>query len=442
MVAPASSRNELPPAPAAPPRAAVASAPARRARGRRLLAAVILLAGLGALGAVRFRAVPVTVQPVVRGKAVEAIYATGTVEAEDRVNVKAKTSGSIAELFVREGSAVKKGDLLARIDNPVVSFDLKRGQVDLSAASAQAGASAPQVAALRAQRSALAADLDVARQDLARAERLGATGAVATVDVDRARARVAGLEGSLASNEAQERALRIDLSANAERSAAAVKSLASRVADTEVRAPLDGVVLSKSIEFGEVVAVNQTLFKVGDTRSLVLEVSVDEADVAHVHTGEGGAPASPVAVSLYAFPKETLRGHVFDVLPDANRERKAFLAKVRLDRPPPGLRSGMTAEVNILAQEKDGALLAPSAAEAEGSVWVVAGDRAAKRAVQVGIRDLLRVEVEDGLAEGDLVVVDGQDKLSDGARVRPTVKPADKLAPLPDRTQPGAVPNR
>lgn len=424
-----------------PPRPAGSTARARRKLGARVLAVVVVLAGLGAVGASRFRALPVTAQAVVRGKAVEAIYATGTVEAEDRVNVKAKASGSIAELFVREGATVKKGELLARIDNPVVSFDLRRGQVDLSAASAQAGASAPQIAAIRAQRASLVAELDLAKQDLARAERLAATGASASVDVDRARARVAQVAGSLAANEAQERGARIDLSANADRQAAAVKSLASRVADTEVRAPLDGVVLAKNIELGEVVATNQTLFKVGDTRSLVLEVSVDEADVAHVRAGAGEA-GSPVAVSLYAFPKEALRGRVFDVFPDANRERKAFLAKVRLDRPPVGLRSGMTAEVNILAMEKDGALLAPSAAASEGSVWLVVDGRAAQRKLRLGVRDLLRVEVLEGLAEGDLVVIEGQDKLAEGARVSVTMRPVDKLAPMPDKTQPAGAPLR
>src|SRR5207237_5220534 len=114
-------------------------------------------------------------------------------------------------------------------------------------------------------------------------------------------------------NEAQQRALRIDLSANTERQAATVQSLASRVADTEVRAPLDGVVLSKFVETGEVVGVNQPLFKVGDTRKLILEVSVDEADIGKVRDPKSGVPASSVAVSLYAFPREVFAGKVVAV---------------------------------------------------------------------------------------------------------------------------------
>jgi HlyD family secretion protein len=397
----------------------------------------VVLAIAGFVVSRRLQPIPVTATPVVRGKAVDAVYATGTVETYDRVNVKAKTNGSIAQILVKEGDRVKKGDLIARIDNPIVTFDLKRGQADLSAAAAQAGADSPQLAALQAQAKAVSADLETARADLRRQEELAKTGAVAAADLDRARARAQQLESNIAANEAQQRALRIDLNANAARQAAQVQSLATRVADTEVRSPLEGVVLARSVEIGQVVAVNETLFKVGDTRDLVLEVSVDEADIARVHDGRDGAPPSPAAVSLYAFPREVFRGRVFEVLPDANRERKAFLAKVRLDKPPPGLRSGMSAEVNIVSLEKDGALLAPSEAEASGAVWIVRGDRARRQTVKVGIRDLLRVEVAEGLGEGDLVVIEGQDNIAENARIRVTVRQPDKMSPLPDATQPG-----
>ncbi|NUQ77949.1 MAG: efflux RND transporter periplasmic adaptor subunit [Polyangiaceae bacterium] len=417
---------------------AAALPPTRKSKGwirshlRLLIALTLLAGGVSAFIAWKLQPAKVVVTPVVRGKAIDAVYATGTVEAENRVNIKAKTSGSIAEILVREGAPVKKGDLIARIDNPTVTFDLKRGQADLSAASAQAGKNAPQIAALRAQADAVTAELTTARQELARSEQLFTGGAIPQSELDRARSRVAQLEGSLAANEAQQRAVRIDLTANAARQAAQVQSLASRVTDTEVRAPLDGIVLTRSVEIGEVITVNQTLFKVGDTSSLILEVSVDEADVARVQKD------AAAAVSLYAFPRQTFKGTVFEVFPDANRERKAFLAKVRLASPPAGLRSGMSAEVNIIAAERDGVLLAPTESVADDAVWVVRGGRAERQPVTIGIRDLLRVEIMEGLAEGDEVIVEGADKLKPGSRVEKTLRPADKMAPLPDKTQPPA----
>lgn len=402
---------------------------------RKLLLVPVVAAIGGAVARKRLEPKPVTAVPVTRGEAVEAVYATGTVEAADRVVVKAKTSGTIAEIFVKEGSAVKKGDLLARIDNPVATFDLKRGKVDLGAASQQAS-SAPQVASLAAQIKGFEADLDVAKRNRDRLEGLLKTGAIAEAEVDPARARVTQLEAQISSARSQQLALRIDLDANQKRQAAVVDSLAARLSDTEVRAPQDGVVLTKSIEVGEVVVVNQTLFKVGDVRSLVLEVMVDEADVARVSDGQGGQPASIAAVSLYAYPKRAFAGKVYEILPDANRERKAFLTKIRFDAPPPGLRSGMTGEVNVVCARKPGVLLAPSEAEEESQVWVARGGRATRQKVGVGVRDLLRFEVTEGLAEGDLVIVQGQAGLTEGARLGVTERPMRKDEPQPDPNQP------
>jgi HlyD family secretion protein len=401
---------------------------------KRLLPLVVVLGLAAAFVASKLKPVPVIATPVVRGKAVDAVYGTGTVEAKDRVQLKAKSSGSIAEIFVREGDRVKKGDLVARIDNPAVTFELKRGKVDLSAASAQAGAGAPQVAVLRGQEKAIKAELDAAKLERERLEKLGSAGTRA--ELDRARAREAQLEGTLAANQAQQRSLRIDLSANAARQAAQVESLAARVADTEVRAPLDGVVLTKNVELGEVVAVNQVLFKVGDVATLLIEVNIDEADVGRLGEPEGGKAGSPVAVTFYAFPKQVFGGRVVELYPDANRERKSFLVKVRLDAPPPGLKSGMSAEVNVIVGEHDGALLAPSDAEQDGRVWLVRDGRVEHQQVEVGIRDLLRFEVLSGLEEGDQVVVQGQDKLTPGTRVTVTERKPDVMEPMPDRSQP------
>ncbi len=410
----------------------------RKNKGKILL--LFLLLGLvGFLVSQRFKPKPVTVTPVARGTAIDAVYATGTVEAEDRMTVKAKASGSVAEVFVKEGSPVKKGDLLARIDNPGSTFELKRGKADLSAANAQA-TGAPQVAALISTGKALEAELDVAKKNLSRVSDLHKGGALPKSDLDMAESRVRQVEAQISANRSQQQALRIDLTANAARQAAMVESLESRVLDTEVRCPQDGVVLGKLIEVGEVVTVNQALFRVGDTSKLVLEVMIDEADVAKVSDGSGTKPASVAAISLYAYPGQTFTGTVFEILPDANRDRKAFLGKIRFETPPSELRSGMSAEVNVIAGRKEGVLLAPQEAEAEGFVWVASGGRAEKRAVKVGMRDLLRFEVQSGLEEGDQVIVEGQKALAPGTRVLVTERTMAASDPVPDRTQPQKAP--
>jgi RND family efflux transporter MFP subunit len=194
--------------------------------------------------------------------------------------------------------------------------------------------------------------------------------------------------------------------------------MAARLADSEVRAPLDGVVLARDVEPGEVVAINQPLLRIGDIDRLILECSVDEADVGKIVAG------NKAAVAVYAFPQRVFRGTVTEVMPDADRLKKSFLVKVRLDQPPPGLRSGMSAEVNIVVEEHPGVVLAPvDSVDAAGSAWVVVDGRAQRRVVRVGMHDLAHMEILSGVAAGEQVVVAGADALKDAARVAAKTRP-------------------
>lgn len=406
--------------------------PTKRRHYGRLAIVLVAAAGLAAGAWLRLRPKPVVVTPVVRGSAIDAVYAVASVEAMDRVTVKAKVAGAIAELKVREGEFVKKGDVVAVIDSPALRFQLERGKADQWAASQQAATTSPQLAALEAQARATEASLKNARDEQARFARLASTGAVSPADLERATNNVAILEAQLMAQRAQVEGARVDLRARASGSSATVAELASRLADAEARAPIDGTVLVRLVDPGEVVPQNGALVSIGDIRKLVLECSVDEADIGRVRVG------SKAAVSLHAFPKQIFHGEVFDIRPDADRAKKSFLVKVRLSDAPDGLRSGMSAEVNIIVAEHPNALLAPSeGVDVANSVWVVRGDRVERQAVEIGVRDMLRVEIVSGLAEGDQVVVSGADALEPRAKVTLTVQPPTTAAVAPKTTAGG-----
>ena len=401
-----------------------AARPAFRATKKRPWGRILFLLAVAGIVAVvvagRLRPKPVTVTPLARGTAVDAVYATGSVEALDRVVVKAKTSGSLLELKVKEGDKVKKGDLLAIIDSPTLKFELAKGKADLWAASSQAGTSAPQIAVVDAQIKATQAQIDNAKSDRDRLVKLVASGTATQVELDKATTALSTLESTLAAQQAQRKSLLIDLGARAQGSSAAVDSLTARLSDTEVRAPMDGVVLGKNVELGEVVMLNQPLLRLGSVDRLVLECPIDEADIGRVTLGK------PAAVSLYAFPGRTFNGVVFEILPDADRSKKSFLTKIKLTDAPAGLRSGMSAEVNVIIEERKNALLGPAEAiDAQGFAWVVTNGRVEKRKLGVGVRDMLHVEILGGAGDGDQVVVLGAELLAPGTKVAPTVKLGD-----------------
>ena len=392
------------------------------ARSRRRSAIVVVLfVGLAAVGAYAWLRRPraVVVTPIVRGTAVSAVYATGTVDAYDRVVVKSKAVGTIDELLVREGARVNKGDLLARIGSRPVEADLTRGRVQLDAARSRA---APRLIALQAQARALQARLVLAKAEFARRQRLVQSSSLPLAELEAARTEVTDLEAQLQGKAAEYHATKIDLDAQALESRAELDALSARASDLEVRAPLDGVVLARSVELGEVVAINQPLFRVGDVTNLVLDCSVDEADMGRIRVG-----ASTVA-TFYAFPKQVIAGAVVDIFPDADPKTKNFLVQVRLLERPEGLRTGMTAEVNIVIDEHPNALIAPAQAiDSASTVWRVVKGRVSRTQVGVGVRSVARAEILSGLSEGDVIVVAGADELQNDARVQEMLLPPPKL---------------
>lgn len=359
----------------------------------------------------RARPVEVMVEQVVRGRVIEAVYATGTVEPIERAVVKARLSEHVEQVAVREGDPVSAGQLLARIEAPVRQYALTQTQTQLAKARQQAGPRSPQLAALQAQESALRSQLELARLDLARTEQLFARAAATQQELDSARYRVAQLEAQAQAASAQLASTRLELGATAAQLAAQAKSLAVEVDEGAVRSPISGLVLRRDIEPGEVVAQNQALFEIADVSMLHIELKVDEADIARVRDGrEPGSTPSAVALSFFAFPGRAFSGTVSQILPEPDRQRRSYTVKVRLDAPISGLRTGMTAEANIVVARKEDALLLPAEALEGDSAWFVEDGRAVRRPVRVGLRDLTRVELEMGAEPGALAILGAASK--------------------------------
>src|SRR5258706_10495800 len=156
--------------------------------------AVVIAAAVALL-----RAPEARVAKIERGTAVEAVYATATIEAAERAEVRARASGPLAELRLREGTVVHRGDVLARIDAKTLSYEVMRGRADQDAAQKRQDG-APQLAMLAAQAQGLQAQLAQAKSDLARDEGLASSGARSPQELERDRTQLTGLQAQLDSN--------------------------------------------------------------------------------------------------------------------------------------------------------------------------------------------------------------------------------------------------
>ncbi|MGE0659481.1 MAG: efflux RND transporter periplasmic adaptor subunit [Reyranellaceae bacterium] len=327
---------------------------------RLLISAGIILAA-GSVVAVWWRfssAVYIETAVATRGAVVEAVYATGTVEPVNWAKVSPTVSGRLTEIAGRDNMRVRRGDVLARLDDA------------------------------EARARVIEADARFAywRDELARQRTLADRGVASREAFDRAQAEY------LAAQAAQIVAAR-------------------RLADLVLVSPMDGVVLRQDGEIGEVVDKLQTLFWVGQPRPLRAIVDVDEEDIPLVAAGQAAL------VKADAFPDASIEGAVIEVTPKGDPLNKSYRVRVSL---PDDTRFhiGMTVETNIVVREAADALLVPIDALVDGSVFVVNDGSVERRKIRIGIRGRDRVEVLAGLGAGDRVALNPPAGLADGARVR------------------------
>lgn len=329
-------------------------------RLRRLPLILVLLAALagGAVLLSRSGGRELELTTPERGAAVEAVYATGVVEPENWARVSALSPGRLAEILVREGDSVREGQALARLDDREA----------------------------RARVAELEAKAAYWREQITRSQALAQSGV---------RSRDAYEKDKSELNQVT----------------AAIAAARQRRSDLLVTAPMDGVVLRRDFEVGEVVGINDSLFWIGSPRPLRLTVDVDEEDIPRV------APGQTVLIKSDSFPGRVLEAKVGRITPKGDPINKTFRVRVTLPDDTP-LLVGMTAEVNILTARKDDALLVPATALVDSKVFVVENGIAALRPITTGIRGRTRVEVVSGLSPDDRVVATPPAGLAPGERVR------------------------
>ncbi|WP_173984498.1 efflux RND transporter periplasmic adaptor subunit [Magnetospirillum sp. SS-4] len=324
-----------------------------------LIVAVLALAGGGAWLWRANGATEVVMVAVRQGPAVEAIYATGTVEAEKWARIAPVVPGRIAEILAFEGDSVREGQPLARLDD---------------------------------------------REARAKISELEAKAAYWREEVNRSRALA---ERGIRSKEAEEKSR-----SEYNQVIAAISAARQRRTDLVVTSPLDGVVLRRDGEIGELAEMKDVLFWVGAPRPLRVTAEVDEEDIARVRVGQ------TVLIKADAFTDRVLEARVDRITPKGDPINKTFRVRVALPDDTP-LLVGMTAEINIITRETADALLVPASALLDGMVLTAEDGTVAAIPVRTGIRGRTMVEVSDGLAAGRMIIAAPPAGLKVGDRVRP-----------------------
>jgi RND family efflux transporter MFP subunit len=339
------------------------------------------------------------------GAQASVLNATGYVTARRRATVSSKITGKVVEVNVEEGMAVRQGQVLARLDD-----ETQRAAVGLAEAQAEAARRNVNESEVR---------LAEAKITLARVSKLVGVGYSTAAEVDAARAAVDSLEARISAAHEQVRV--------AERQIIVQRT---DLDSTIIRAPFDGVAISKDAQPGEMVSpvsagggfTRTGICTIVDMRSLEIEVDVNESYINRVK------PDQTVTAVLDAYPDFQIPAHVITTVPSADRQKATVLVRIGFQQLDPRILPDMGVKVTFLRETEDSVtpaarpvtLVPKSAIKTDGNtsyVFVVVNDRVDRRAVTTAGTDGDRVEVVAGLNAGERVVVSPPAELSAGSLV-------------------------
>lgn len=391
-----------------------------------LVGAVVLLAALAAwltLRGTAAEAVQVRAAPLLRTLQFSARVATLS-----RVDAGSTITGRVAQVLVREGDSVKAGQPLVKLEADELQAALAQAQAaEQQAAARLAGLRSTGRGAVRAQLEQADATLVAARNELARQQQLVAQGFVSASRLDDARRalEVAEAQRHAAAAQAQANDDRgtdvVQAQAQLQAARAATAAARAKLTQATLLAPADARVLTRDVEPGQIVQPGKALVGLALSGPTQLVAQVDERFLEQLRTGQ------KAAVVADAFASQRLAATVLSIAPGVDAQRGAVEVKFSLDQPAPAfLREDMTLSVEVETGSRERALVLPTralrtAAGGGEAVLVAQQGRAVARKVRLGLRTLDAVEVLDGVAEGDAVLL--PPTLQPGVRVRAEVTP-------------------
>jgi HlyD family secretion protein len=354
---------------------------------------------------------------VERGTMVKSVVATGKVEPITKIEIKSKANGIIKALNADIDLAVKEGDVLVELDKEQLAAALRGAQANLLAARASLEAAEAQAQKNRVE--AEGPDAAFARRAYERAQSLFAQHLIAqsTLDdahslVDMAENRKRAAQSQLAVSQAKIAEARAQVA----QAKAAAERAAEDVANATIRAPIRGTVLSRDVEVGSPVSsilnlgANATLvMTLGDIEQVFVRGKVDEADIGRVRLGQ------EARIRVETFKDKTFNGRVTQISPMGVEKDNVtnFEVRVSIDNPGKELKANMTANAEIVLEEHPNSLIVPEAAvtyDAKKTAFVdvlAPGTKTGKKKVEVkvGVGNGTKMQILDGLKQGDRVVL-------------------------------------
>jgi HlyD family secretion protein len=357
-----------------------------------------------------------------------ALDYSARIRPKQEIVISAKVSGRVASVPADVSQKVRRGQVLFTLESKDAEAQARQARAALESARANltrtsdSSLSSQLIQAQAAVKQAQVQD-DDARDFADRVQKLFEQGTASRQQRDDAKAKADA--AGIALDMAQQNLSLLQTKAGpqstglastqVDQAQAAADLAESQLSNSIIVSPLTGVVASRAVDPGELVAAGTPAFVIIDVSSVTAETSVDEGMVQKVRPGER------VQVSAESVGAEPLPGIVDTVSPAADPRTQGYTVKIRITNPGDVLRPGMLARASFPVESRKGVLAVPNQALVTDSgvqyLYIVEHGAVKKAAVQTGISDDVMTEVTGGIAEGALVITEGQSFLNEGEKV-------------------------
>jgi RND family efflux transporter MFP subunit len=343
--------------------------------------------------AIHSEAPAVKVSAVKRADISVPIYATGSVFPDRESKVAAKISGMVERVLVEEGDQVDEGQLLVQLDQKDLLIAERQCQAALQVAEAQLKEAELRVENLRKEKHRLVNLLDKKVVSQQKYDEIDTAYSMAATGLEVIRAHILSARENLA-------------------------MARQKLRDTTILAPFSGLIVQRFINQGEYVSTMPPtpLFLLMNMDTVKTEMGLPEADLSRVALGD------PVDITVDAYQHHAFRGTASNINPAVDPLSRSFTIKVRIPNKDQRLKPGMFARATIYPEIHEHAIVVPLKAVVTSGeharVYVVEGNRVKLRRVTIGITDEEQIEVIKGLAEGEVIAIDGHHGMPDNSKVR------------------------
>jgi HlyD family secretion protein len=385
---------------------------------------VVVLLGLGGAGFALRGALktdtkidPSKLVIIEKGDLARSVVATGKIEPRSKVEVKSKASGIVKKLLVDYGDWVKTGQVLAELDKEELQARLREAQAFLQAA--EASEDSAQAAFERNKVEAQGPDLPFLKSAADRAKKLYSQGLIASnslEDAEKAYQMALHKQATAMRNVAVARADMAKAKAQVAQAQAALERADEDLRNSTIVSPMDGLVLSREVEVGDAVSSILVLgsqatliMTLGDVGDVYVLGKVDQADIGRVYMRQ------PARIVVESFKDRKFEGHVTKISPLGVEKDNVTTFEVRVSIKNPGgeLKANMSANAEIILEEKKGVLIIPENAviyDRQRKSFVEVPDATAEKGkakfpIEVGISNGVKTELIAGLKEGQQVIL-------------------------------------